>query len=321
VSELVTGEAVVLELRLAKVASRTLSLAIDLAVQVALLLGGRLVIGGVVGSVDSAAGAAITSVFLVAVIVGYPVTFETLSRGRTLGKMVLGLRVLRADGGPIRFRHALVRGLSAVIEIWITIGAVALVVSLASSQGKRLGDFLAGTVVVRERVPVSSAPIVAMPPMLAGWASALDLSRLPDDLALAARQYLSRARELSPEVRESMGARLATAMAAQTSPPPPPGVPPWAFLAAVLAERRRREAARLGAVPQTAYGARPHSPSQAGSLAPYPPHPQSAPGQAAPPYARRPQWQPPGIPQPTAPRPIPLPPPVQDEENPFAPPR
>jgi uncharacterized RDD family membrane protein YckC len=324
VSDLVTGEAVVLELRLAKVASRLLSLVIDLVVQVALLIGGILVIGGLAGSVDDAAAAAIMSVFLLAVIVGYPVTFETLSRGRTLGKMALGLRVVREDGGPIRFRHALVRGLAAVIEIWLTVGAVALVVSLASSKGKRLGDFLAGTIVVRERVPVASAPMVAMPPMLAGWASSLDLSRVPDDLALAARQFLARARDLSPEVRESMGARLAGSMAAHTSPPPPPGVPPWAFLSAVLAERRRREAARLGtgapapmygappaptygAPPAPTYGAPPHSSPQAGSLAPY--------GAPPPSPVRR---QPPPPPPPPA---EPAVPPVHEEGNPFAPPR
>lgn len=321
-SDLVTGEAVVLELRLAKVASRLLSLAIDLTVQVALLIAGILVIGGVAGSVDDAAAAAITSVFLVTVIVGYPVTFETLSRGRTLGKMALGLRVVREDGGPIRFRHALVRALAAVIEIWVTVGAVALVISLASSKGKRLGDFLAGTVVVRERVPVSAAPMVAMPPILAGWASGLDLSRLPDDLALAARQFLSRARELSPEVRESMGARLAGSMAAHTSPPPPPGVPPWAFLSAVLAERRRRESMRLGTAPQTAYGAAPPSPPYAGSLAPYgagPHPPPRAEPQTA--YAAAPRWPSPVTPPPAPPRPTPPAVAPVDDENPFAPPR
>jgi uncharacterized RDD family membrane protein YckC len=321
-SDLVTGEAVVLELRLAKVASRLLSLAIDLAVQVALLIVGILVIGGVAGSVDDAAAAAMMSVFLVTVIVGYPVAFETLSRGRTLGKLALGLRVVREDGGPIRFRHALVRGLAAVIEIWVTVGAVALVISLASSKGKRLGDFLAGTVVVRERVPVSAAPMVAMPPILAGWASGLDLSRLPDDLALAARQFLSRSRELSPEVRESMGARLAGSMAAHTSPPPPPGVPPWAFLSAVLAERRRRESMRLGAAPQASYGAAPPSPPYAGSLAPYGtgPHPPPRAAQQ-PPYGAAPRRPSPVTPSPAPPRPTPPAVPPVDDENPFAPPR
>ena len=60
-----------------------------------------------------------------------------------------------------------------------------------NGKGKRLGDFLAGTVVVRERIPAQAMPLAAMPPQLAGWASGLDLSRVPDDLAMAARQYLS----------------------------------------------------------------------------------------------------------------------------------
>jgi uncharacterized RDD family membrane protein YckC len=290
--DLVTGEAVVLELRLAKVASRMLSQVIDLVGQVTLLIVGTLVIAGVTSSADASAAAAIVSVFTALVVVGYPVVFETLSRGRTLGKLALGLRVVREDGGPIRFRHAFVRGLTAVVEIWLTVGAVALVVSLASKKGKRLGDFLAGTVVVRERVPGASAALATMPPQLAGWASGLDLTRLPDDLALAARQYLSRSNQLSPEVRESMGARLAASVATCTSPPPPPGVPAWAYLSAVLAERRRRESVRLGATVAT--GATPQ-----------------------PSYGR-----PPATPQPQVPQaPPPTVVPVLDDDNPFAPPR
>jgi uncharacterized RDD family membrane protein YckC len=329
VTDLVTGEAVVLELRLAKLASRMLSLIIDMAVQVILLIIGLLVIAGFAGSVDDAAAGAIFAVFIASVIVGYPVTFETLTRGRTLGKMALGLRVVREDGGPIRFRHAFVRGLTAVIEIWLTSGAIALVVSLASSKGKRLGDFLAGTVVVRERVPVSSAPMAAMPPQLAWWASSLDLSRLSDDLALAARQFLSRAGELAPDVRESMGARLVAAVAACTSPPPPPGVPPWAYLSAVLAERRRREGVRLGAsaAPPSPYG------TPAYGTPAYGPPAYGAPAYGTPAYGTPVYGQP--TPLPVQPTPLPVPPapptapPVPPaappasvpDDNPFAPPR
>ena len=208
---------------------------------------GTAVVAGTIGFVDDALAAALGLVFLLTVIVGYPVAFETLTRGRSLGKMALGLRVVREDGGPVRFRQSFVRGLLGVVEIWLTFGSVALIASLASAQGKRLGDQLGGTVVVRERLPVRATPVAAMPPQLAGWAVRLDLSRVPDDLALAARQYLGRADELSPEVRDQMGASLAGAMAAVTAPPPPPGVPPRAFLSAVLAERRRREMVRLGA--------------------------------------------------------------------------
>ena len=274
-SELVVGEAVVLELRLAKLASRALALALDLGVQLLLLIVGSFVVIGVAVQVDDALAGAIILVFYLAVILGYPVAFETLSRGRSLGKMALGLRVVREDGGPIRFRHALVRGLLGVVEFWITFGSVALITSLASAKGKRVGDFLAGTVVVRERMPVHGSPVAMMPPPLAGWATTLDLGRVPDDLALAARQFLGRFQDLAPDVRESMGSRLAAAMAAVTTPPPPPGVPAWAFLSAVLAERRRRELARMlppaGYQPMSPYGG--HQP-----VAPQPPvAPQQSP--------------------------------------------
>ena len=276
-TDLVTGEAVVLDLRLAKLATRSLALSIDLTVQIGLIVLGTAVVAGTIGFVDDALAAALGLVFLLTVIVGYPVAFETLTRGRSLGKMALGLRVVREDGGAVRFRQSFVRGLLGVVEIWLTFGSVALIASLASAQGRRLGDQLGGTLVVHERLPVRATPVAAMPPQLAGWAVGLDLSRVPDDLALAARQYLGRADELSPQVRDQMGASLAGAMAAVTAPPPPPGVPPRAFLSAVLAERRRREMVRLGAPGSTAAAGWSASP-YAGSL-------PGQPGQPGPPDA------------------------------------
>jgi uncharacterized RDD family membrane protein YckC len=305
---LVTGDAVVLELRLAKLASRGLALAIDLTVQLTVLLVGVLVVGGLLGSADAALAAAAGLTFYVLVIVGYPVAMETATRGRSLGKLALGLRVVREDGGPVRFRHSFVRALLGVVEIWLSFGSIALIASLSSRQGRRLGDQLAGTFVVRERVPVAGHPVAPMPPPLAGWAAGLDLSRLPDDLALAARQFLTRAGELSPAARDDMGSRIASAVAAVTAPAPPPGTPPWAFLAAVLAERRRRELARMG-VPAPApppYGAPP--PSYGAPPPPYgaPPPPYGAPG------PRPPAKQPPPPPRPAAPSDVP--------PGPFAPP-
>lgn len=270
--DIVTGEAVVLEMRLAKLASRSLALAIDLGVQLGLLLAGTLVLSGAVDFVDDALAAALSLVFAVLVLVGYPTALETATRGRTLGKLAMGLRVVREDGGPIGFRHALVRALLAVVEVWATFGSVALLASLASAQGKRLGDYLAGTLVVRERVPVRGAPVAVMPPPLAAWAATLDLSRVPDDLALAVRQYLARQHELAPEVRSSMGDRLARSLAAVTAPAPPPGTPSWALLSAVLAERCRRE---LGPAPGP-YAPLPAPPAPPAQ--PIPPAPAVAPG-------------------------------------------
>ncbi|MEV4057835.1 RDD family protein [Amycolatopsis sp. NPDC049688] len=247
-SELVTGEAVVLDLRVAKLASRAVAMALDVLLQFAALLGLGMVLAFALPATDEGLFVALLLVCTVLVMVGYPVVFETLSRGRSLGKMAVGLRVVRVDGGPIRFRHALVRGLAGfVVDFWALglFGAVAVIVSLCSSNGRRVGDFLAGTLVVRERVPASAGyAAISMPPGLEGWAAQLDLTRLPDDLALASRQFLARFTELRPEASHALGWGLAQQVGNALGTPVPPGVPPWAFLAAVLAERRNRDHAR-----------------------------------------------------------------------------
>ncbi len=291
-SELVTGEAVVLDVRAAKLASRGLAMMLDVALQLIVLFVAMLVLSQVAAFGDEALALTLFLVTLVLIMIGYPVIFETLSRGRSLGKMALGLRVVRTDGGPVRFRHALVRGLAGFfIDFWALglLGFVAVVTSLLSPNGRRVGDYLAGTMVIRERVPASRTPYVGMPPQLAYWASQLDLSRLPNDLALTIRQYLSRTSELRPEAAEALGHGLAQQVAAEIGAPVPPGVPSWAYLSAVLAERRQRDQAKLQP-PQSQY---PHQPQ-------YPRPQQPAPV--------------------TAPVPVAQPTPEPAPENPFAPP-
>ena len=265
--ELVSGEAVLLDLRLARFPSRALAKLIDVAIQVALLVLISYLLTA--DDVDDAAAAAISLVATVAVIVGYPLLLETLTNGRTVGKLALGQRVVRDDGGSVRFRHSLVRALVGVFEVWLTLGIVATLTSLASSRGKRLGDYAAGTVVLRERMPTQVTAVVAMPYQLSAWAAGLELSRLPDPLALAARQVLGRAQTLAPEARLAMTQRVAADVAQYVSPAPPVGCPPETYLAAVLAERRRRETARYE---RQAAAAQPWQPS---SLPPRQPAPQA----------------------------------------------
>jgi uncharacterized RDD family membrane protein YckC len=245
--ELITGEAVALELRPASFATRAMALALDLVVQFMAGLVLLLLLGLVITNVDDAAGAAAAIVTVVVVLVGLPITIETLTRGRSPGKMAGGLRVVRDDGGPIRFRQALVRGLVATFEIYLTGGAAAVICSLADVRGRRIGDLLAGTYVIRERVRSEQGPPVTMPPALASWAHGCDLGRIPDGLALATRQFLRRAGRLHPASRQRLGADLSAQLARYVAPLPPAGVHPEAFLAAVLAERRERDLARLRA--------------------------------------------------------------------------
>ncbi|HVE63957.1 MAG TPA: RDD family protein [Mycobacteriales bacterium] len=305
-SQLVTGEAVAVDLRVARLGSRTAAALIDTVIQIGLLIAGIVLFGQIGPALDPAVAVTLLILSLVADFLVYPVAFETLWGGRTPGKAAMGLRVVRDDGGPARFRHALLRGL---IGLFVErppspFFFVAVIASLASERGKRLGDVAAGTIVLQERVPTRAPSVIAMPPQLAEWASALDLSALPSDLALAVREFLGRAAALRPAAREQIGRQLYAAVSAVVTPPPPPGTPGWAYLAAVLAERRRRDEQRLraGAAGTAGWGGTPPpgTPSPWGSDGPVgapSPWPGSAPATGAGPVVGPPP-QDPGPPPP-----------------------
>jgi uncharacterized RDD family membrane protein YckC len=243
VSTLVTGEAVVLDVRTAALPSRMLAAGLDGLIQLALLLLVFFVMGLFAGGGSDSALIAVTIVMGLAVGLGYPVMFETLMRGRTPGKAALGLRVVRDDAGPIGFRQAFVRGLIGLLveRPGITSFAGAVITSLIDPGGRRLGDMAAGTMVVQERIVAPTSAPVLMPPPLADWAATIDLSGLSDELALSIRSFLARSSALTEAARSHLGGQLAAAVAGSVTPPPPPGTPGWAYLSAVLAERRRRE--------------------------------------------------------------------------------
>jgi hypothetical protein len=185
--------------------------------------------------------------------------------------------VVRDDGGPIRFRHAFVRGLVGVVvdRPGMSAGLLALIPMLATKRSKRLGDLAAGTVVVQDRVPSRAAAAAAVPAELAGWAAGLDLTGVSDSLAQEIRLFLARARQLAPAVRDEMGNRLLAQRAAVVGAPPP-GMPSWVYLQTVLAERSRRETLRMSTsvgVPRT----------EAPPPPPAPPPPAPPPGPFAPP--------------------------------------
>ncbi|MFB6634456.1 RDD family protein [Streptomyces sp. NPDC056362] len=243
-SGLVTGDAVVLGVEPARLPSRALAVLIDLVVVWAGYLLLTLGLAVATASLDEAAVMAVSIASFLLVLVGAPIAVETLTHGRSLGKLACGLRVVRDDGGPIRFRHALVRGAMGVVEILMTFGVVACVASLVSERGRRLGDVFAGTLVVRERMPAARTVAVPPPPWLVGRFGGLDLSAVPEGLWLEIRQYLTRSRELDPVVGRRLAERLADELVTRTGTPPPAGVPADAYLAGVVAERQARDARR-----------------------------------------------------------------------------
>ncbi|GFG74117.1 RDD family protein [Mycobacterium botniense] len=249
-AELVTGDAVVLDMQIAQLPVRAVGALIDITVMFVSYMLGLMLWAATLTRFDDALTTAGVIIFTVAVLVGYPLIFETATRGRSVGKIVMGLRVVADDGGPERFRQALFRALASVVEIWMFAGSPAMICSMVSPKAKRIGDIFAGTVVISERGPRLGPP-PEMPPALAQWASSLQLSGLSGHQAEVARQFLSRAKQLDPRVREQMAYRIAGDVLAHIAPPPPPGTPPQLVLAAVLAERHRRELARLRATPRS----------------------------------------------------------------------
>ena len=243
--DLVTGEAVALDLPPASLGARIVSGLIDIIATVATLIIVVLLVLPVALQTDDAlmwvayVGTMIT-VFLVV-----PTAFETLTRGRSLGKLAMGLRTVRDDAGPISFQHAFVRALIGFVEIYAFSGVPAFFSALLSSKGKRLGDYAAGTYVVRERVVLRLPMPAPMPPPLARWAASADIASLPTGLAVAVRQFLGRSGQIDPAVRHELAARLADQARPYVAPAPPPGTPPEAFLAAVIAARRDRDHQRL----------------------------------------------------------------------------
>ncbi|MFV0460079.1 MAG: RDD family protein [Actinomycetales bacterium] len=242
---LVIGEGVVLDLQPASFATRMLSAMIDYGVLSVLLIAVSFVIAGILSALDSAAAGAFFLVTWIAIIVGLPTLVETVSRGKSLGRLALGLRVVRDDGGAIRLRHAIIRAMLSVFEIWLMVGAPAVICSLANAKGKRVGDLLAGTYVVRERGYRPPPLYLRMPGYLQPWASGADILRLPDDLAMAVRQFLTRAHLMAPQPRAALGSQLADEVRQLVAPAPPAGTSAEDFLHAVLSARRDRELARL----------------------------------------------------------------------------
>src|SRR5438270_8782657 len=147
-SEVVTGDAVVLDVQIAQLTVHAVGALIDITVMFVFYLLGLMLWAATLTQLDSALSGAVLIIFTVLVMVGYPMVFETATRGRSVGKIVMGLRVVSDDGGPERFRQALFRALASVVEIWMLAGSPAVICSILSSKAKRVGDIFAGTVVV-----------------------------------------------------------------------------------------------------------------------------------------------------------------------------
>ncbi len=151
-----TPESIEFSYELAGVGSRFLAVALDLLVQigiVVLFLWGLWLAFGRCGVRCGAAGKLGEALLVAAMFLiffGYFVFFEALWNGQTPGKKALGIRVVRDGGFPLDWTASLIRNLIRVGEAMAAFYAVSAVVAVLSPLNKRVGDFAAGTIVVRD---------------------------------------------------------------------------------------------------------------------------------------------------------------------------
>ena len=244
-SEVMTGEAVALDLRPTGFVLRAAGAIIDFIAYIGLWV---LVILGLNSPLlsplfDDASASAASVASLVFCILVIPMTVETATQGKSLGRLAIGARIVRDDGGAITLRHAFVRALMGMVEIYSTLGGIATLTALLNSRSKRLGDLLAGTYSQNERPARVVELDWTMPPELATWALTADVARMPDGLSRRIVQFLQQSARLTPQSRQRLGAELSREASAWVSPVPI--AHPEALLAASILVRRQREANAL----------------------------------------------------------------------------
>ena len=245
--QIVVGEGVAIAVQPAGFLLRLASGAIDAAVYlIAFGLSAVLVLQLITGYVETTGAAfdgglvaPIIIVTTVVMLVIVPSTVEALSNGKSLGKLALGIRIVRDDGGAIAYRHAFIRALTGYLAIYASSGAIAAVVGLLNSRAKRLGDMLAGTTAQLERVPRPRPTGLTLPPVLAGWAQVADVARLPDRVARRLHDFALQASKLTGVSRRNVAAELARECAPYVSPSP--DFDAETFIAGVAVLRRDRE--------------------------------------------------------------------------------
>jgi uncharacterized RDD family membrane protein YckC len=248
-----TPEQVILSYTVAGIGSRAVAALIDYAICIALILALWIVLAAFNGVRSSAPW--VTVLLIIAgfgVTWGYYVLFEALWDGQTPGKRRMGLRVVRDGGFSITFGASAIRNLVRVVDMQPGIFyGLGILSAILSRSGKRLGDYAAGTFVVRERALVAATPVGAAAPAVAG-APPPAAALLGDDEFSLLERFVQRRQALEPERRAQFTADLASRFRARV---PAHTGSDAAFLIALF-ESERAARARGAAAPSDTGAAR-----------------------------------------------------------------
>ena len=215
-----TPELIPLEFPLAGIGSRFLAVAFDTLIQFSVTL--VLVAAGIVVFASSFAHFHRAGVWLMAIGVliyfllqfGYFAGFEAWWNGQTPGKRRMHLRVIKDSGRPITVYDSVARNLLRTVDSLPGFYGVGILSMLLSSGNKRLGDFVAGTVVVHEQ-PLTGHAEESRTAATAPAPSGYDLSRLTPEEFQLLEAFLERREQLAPDVRREMARRVALRVGAK----------------------------------------------------------------------------------------------------------
>jgi len=212
-----TPEQTVLEYPIAGLGSRFLAILADTAIQLVLAFL-VLIVGSVIGAGLSIFGGlgmqwifAIMLIFLFLLYSGYFALFEIFWNGQTPGKRYAQVRVIRDDGRPIGVYEAIVRNALRLIDSMPAMYGIGLISIFVSRKSKRLGDFVAGTVVIHEKTLEGVRPYEGttidetLPP--------IDTSKVTLEEAQLIETFLNRRDSLDPAVRTTMALQIANRLA------------------------------------------------------------------------------------------------------------
>ncbi|HEV8357194.1 MAG TPA: stage II sporulation protein M [Gemmatimonadales bacterium] len=237
--EVETPEHVVLDFEIAGIGSRALAAIVDFLILIAVLLAATVSLS-LWPSEGSRWTTALFTLAAFALYWGYYVFFEGVWRGQTPGKRLLGIRVIRDTGHAVRLSDAAARNLLRVADMLpppYLLGALFVAIH---PRGKRLGDLVAGTVVVRDQ-PVITAREQGPAPADSETAGEPELS---DDEYRVLREFAGRAAALPAGTRDRLASDIAMRFAARYPHRPEGNV---AFLASLYQEERARRRGRFGA--------------------------------------------------------------------------
>jgi len=238
-----TPEQTSLEFAVAGIGSRFLAMALDTLIQfgcyAVLALVGFGVVRAFPGLADLAGTwiGALILLLLFGVYFGYFIFFEALWNGQTPGKRVIRLRVIKDDGRPIHTGEAFGRNLLRVVDELPFLYAVGIACILFSKQSKRLGDFVAGTIVVHERTIEEIRPLWQATSESTGG-QRLGAERLTGEELTLIETFLNRRDALDADVRYNMAGEILRRVQGKLTLPAAGTLSNEKLLEAVAAERR-----------------------------------------------------------------------------------